>query len=245
MSEIKFAIVGAQRSGSTWIQSSLNSHPQIACAPEIFHPKYDREHSYYVRSMNLSKFNQILNKKSIVYELLDSMYHGQSYAQGFKFMYSQARLIPYKFPMVMKYFKQKDIRIIHVVRENSLRICISREMAKSTGLYHTTYNFNDKNVRPIKVSVQTILKNINKIEKQKRLWRNRLSNYVSIELIYEHFVNDKLEQTKHMLNFLEVDSEITLSSALKKVISVPITQAVKNYSELESALISEGYDGFL
>ncbi len=133
MEKVKFAILSTQRSGSTLIYSSLASHPQIKCLGEIFLPEYKAEFSYFehVRQKGISRPLALIRRNSLVDEFLDRLYSSSTeVATGFKYMYSHSWYVPYRFPMAMTYMKENNVRILHLVRENTLKVCVSRQVAR-------------------------------------------------------------------------------------------------------------------
>lgn len=248
MSASSFAIISTQRSGSTYIRTSLDSHAEVCCAGEVFLPHYNKEHSFHewLKYCDTSYLEGLIGRTHLVYRFLDSVYAAKhDGAQGFKFMYSQARWVPYCYPMVMKYFKDRNVRIIHVVRNNFLEMCISREMAKFTGVYHSKDASEVTEHKMIHVSVPRVLRSISRMERERSAWCARLQSYESLEVSYEDFVRNNEEVSRRMLGFLGVNPDVRLTSSLKKVIRAPIDDVVENYAELAEALRSNGYARFL
>jgi LPS sulfotransferase NodH len=245
LAKINFVIISTQRSGSTLLRTSLDSHPQIRCLGEVFLPTYKQEHSYYeyLKSKGTSKTSAFLRKSALVYEHLDHLYGGYTTnAAGFKVMYDQIGDHRYGFPMVLRYIRGNDVRVIHLVRENSLNTCISKQFARATRTYHT----DDSSAQTaMAIDIPKLIREIRSVEKGKSRWRAILDGDRCLELSYEDFVDNKQAASRRLLDFLEVDSSVQLNSPLKKVLTAPLTESVLNYTELKSALTESGFVGFL
>jgi hypothetical protein len=225
--------------------SSLASHPLIKCLGEIFLPTYKADYSYFehVRQTGISRPLELLRRKNLVYGLLDRLYDSSTEsAIGFKYMYSHSWHVPYRFPMVMKYIKENDVRVLHLLRDSPLNTCVSRQMAKSTSTFHSRTVKDQPNIR---IDIPLMMKQLKRIETQKARWRSRLRKLDSLEISYEEFVEKKRETSIRILDFLGVDHDIELVSPLKKLISRPLRETVENYSEMASAVKAAGYGQFL
>jgi LPS sulfotransferase NodH len=242
---INFVIISTQRSGSTLLRTSLDSHPQIRCLGEVFLPTYKQEHSYYeyLKSKGTSKTSAFLRRSTFVYEHLDHLYGGYTTnAVGFKVMYDQVGYHRYGFPMVLRYIRRNNVQVIHLVRENSLNTCISKQFARATRNYHT----DDKKAQTaMAIDIPKLIREIRSVEKGKSRWRSILERDRCLELSYEDFVDNKQTASRRVLDFLEVDNSVQLISPLKKVLTAPLTESVLNYPELKSALMESGFVRFL
>ena len=245
MNRKAFAIISTALSGSTLIRKALDSHPQIVCAGEIFHSKQSADSFHqYILDLGLSRWEVLPRKKKLVYRFLDKFYEdAEKDIKGFKFMYSQAIWRPYRFPMVMDYLKKQSIPIIHIVRENSLHVFISRAMARRTGIWHSERGRQPDSV--IEIPVAQALRSVKKIERKKALWRRRLASYKVLEVKYDDFVDDRESAAKSMLEFLGANPDIQLSCPMRKVIRAPYEHVVSNYSELKEAFSEAGYSRFV
>jgi LPS sulfotransferase NodH len=144
----KFIILGFQRSGTSWLETMLNSHPEILCLGELFYfasgripflnprgRKTDYSYRKYVETSRRNRMMHFLNRKKAVFECLENVYSDQkNNAIGFKLMYDQAKT----FSRVVSYIENKQIRVLHLVRKNVLKTMISLYSAKNRKLYHTT-----------------------------------------------------------------------------------------------------------
>ncbi len=241
----KFLIISSQRSGSTLIRTLLDSHPGIRCYGEVFLPTYRKEHSFYeyLNTRGYPKVLALLLRGLIVRDFLNCLYGtNDKDAVGFKIMYDQIRYRPYRFPMVLDYMQKNDVKVMHLIRENSFRVCLSRQFARATRTYHT----NETRVQPtLRIDIQLLLDEIKRLEQQKLWCRSIIKGLNAIEVSYEEFVANKDTESSRILNFLGVDDSVELQSPLRKVLTAPIRDAVINYEELESEMKKGGYAHFL
>jgi hypothetical protein len=246
LAKVNFVIISTQRSGSTLIRTSLDSHPEIRCLGEVFLPTYKQEHSYYgsLKAQGVSKTGAIFRRRELVYRHLDQLYgdYPTTGATGFKVMYDQLSYRRYGFPMVLSYVRKNDVRVIHLIRENSLNTCISKQFARATRTYHTDAS-RAQTAMPI--DIPTLIREIKTVEKGKLRWRSVLTGLACLEVSYEDFVNNKHAVSRRLLEFLDVDSAVHLVSPLKKLLTAPLTESVMNYRELESTLKAAGLARFL
>lgn len=245
MDRVDFVIISTQRSGSTLLRSSLGSHPEIECFGEVFLPDYRKEQSFqeYLKIHAASKPLALFRRRHFVYEFLDNLYDSRpDLAVGFKFMYSQARYWPYRFPMVIQYIRRHNVRVIHLVRENAFEICLSRQFARTTHAYH----LSEERTQPsMQIDVPLLLKEMEMVERLKAKWQALLRGFDCMEVRYEDFTREKAAASGRILDFLGVNPNIELVSPLKKVLGASKKDIVLNYPEVEAALKASGYGEFL
>lgn len=240
-----FLIISAQRSGSTLIRTMLDSHPAISCYGEVFLPTYRKQYSFYnyLSQAGHSKVVSVILRSPLVTTFLDQLYSAkQSVAIGFKIMYDQASYRPYKFPMVLTYARKNGIKVIHLVRENSFRVCLSRQFARASKTYHIS---ETQNQSALTIDIPLLLSEIKLLEQKKSWCRSKLKRLDSIEVCYETFIANKPNESVRILNFIGVDESLELHSPLQKVLTAPINEAVINYTELSLAIKNAGYGKFL
>jgi LPS sulfotransferase NodH len=231
----KFVIFTTQRTGSTFLKNYLNSHPEITCFGELFNkPKYClkvHQNQFYKRN----HFNLFAKYKALPY--LESMLIGNQ-AVGFKLMYNQAKEISLT-PCKMR---TSDIKIIHLTRENFLKIYISRQMKKKTGVSHTKRSL-DKKLK-ISLNCEQLIESIKKIQNEVEYY-NILLSKESLNIQYEHLFRDIEGETEKILNFLKIVPNGTMSCHLKKITSDALSDIIDNYDEVTSHLKNTPYEKFL
>ncbi len=245
MARVNFLILTTQRSGSTLLRTSLDSHPEIRCFGEIFLRDYagDRSFSVHSRHVEERNFLALISRSQRVYRFLDEFFSdGGDGAIGFKFMYNLASYRPYNFPMVMDYARKKQVRVIHLIRENTLNSCLSRQFAESTRIYHAENVLEQIGVR---INIPQLLKHMKLVETRKAKWRLKLNRFICLEVSYEEFVKKKDTVSSRILEFLDVNADVNLVSPLKRIRTASLADTVENYAELERAIFAAGYGRFL
>ncbi|MBG9376852.1 sulfotransferase [Panacibacter sp. DH6] len=249
-----FIIFTTQRSGSTVLTKTLDEHPQVFVAGEIFHTNNEIHHPEWhfpfknylgkgtARGM-LMKVNKALNNigmQNKIKKHLDAFYtatEAAETARGFKLMQSQVK----SNPAIWQYIKNNDVKIIVLVRKNIFETALSRYRGRETKVYHSDSTTTQKQKLQIPVAEFTAwlrtLEEANKKLLQQTEGMNRLVLY------YEDFANwnNILQQT---FGFLQVDM-IAIPPALQKVGAKDWRAGIENYEELEKALQQTNYAGWL
>jgi LPS sulfotransferase NodH len=143
----------------------------------------------------------------------------------------------------MDYTRQKQSKVIHLVRENTLKVIVSRHRVRlSGGVAHT---FTEVPILKIHLPASNLIGEIKKIEKAKARWRKRLSAFAFLEVSYESFVSDKKDETHRVLSFLGVDGSYELTSPLKRINPDRLDQVIENYDEVRDILRNTAFAKFL
>ena len=109
--DIRFAIVGNARTGSSHLVSLLDSHPDVACWDgEIFNEGEAFDTSSYQDPQDF---------------LREKVFKINARAVGFKLLWDQMN----RLPNVWRMLKTLDIRLVHTYRENLLDSFISYQLA--------------------------------------------------------------------------------------------------------------------
>ena len=259
---IKFLIITQPRSGSAWFMSCLNSHPQIYCPAQTtlfskqnlspikwFKPdflKVDNPISPYSKYRSGSLKRQIahwFNKKKLVYDFLNHMYAKNQNADaiGFKVNYSQSR----KNRVILSWVKQNDVKIIQLVRYNLLKRLVSHKIANTRSMCHSTHP-----LEPIKVHIdpKVLIEDFRRRQKRFNRYKILFEDVLHVpylEVRYESLLNEFDIEIHKILNFLEVDNVIPLSSDFVKVNPDSLENIVENYNEVRQALSNTDFNKFL
>jgi len=141
----KFILLTRQRTGSTVLARTLDEHPNIFCAGEIFHHGDGIHHSEmqfpfikclqadfpFLRS-GLQIPWGIVRTNSFLTRFFEKTLQEGATSSGFKLMLSQIRL----FPMTKLWLQKPDIKKIVLIRDNALDIVISDQRARQSGQSH-------------------------------------------------------------------------------------------------------------
>jgi hypothetical protein len=244
----RFAIVGVQRTGTTWIRTTLNDHPAILALGEVFlysHGRFpfrrragaDVEHSYrkFLDDSLARKFRHHAGRAGLVREYLDHLYSRPGFeAIGFKLMRTQCD----QFPMVVDFLLQEDVRIIHVVRRNVLKTLISRETARQRKLFHAKGSVP---VAKITLDIASLRSALDRISDDNAYWTRIFGRSAYLQLSYEGFVTDKNTELHRIYEFLCVVPDHEVSSNLVKINPDDLSEVVSNFPEVRRALNATPY----
>lgn len=241
MARTKFFIWCMGRSGSSYLVSLLRSHPEVRCMGERFSlPDGHRRPCFP-------------NEASTKAEL-DALYASKRQgAAGFKFKYPGQHEV---YPDVWRYLceRRSQMRVICLGRRNILKQAISNQ-----NLNQITKRFGSANIsastmagpshdflNPIALDVVKLLPRLRTLSKLRERLRELIGAFPSIHwLSYEQLCAEPERACREVLEFLEVDPTVPLTSPLKKATSDDLRSAIKNYDETCRALESTPYYRFL
>jgi LPS sulfotransferase NodH len=253
-----FIILSLQRSGSTYLHRLLDNHSQIECRDEIYRSGAFTKgnFNYYCNETLLRKIVYLLfkNKQYIAWPasniffgkmsemFLKEVFSNKADCAGFKLMYNQ--LLINRF--MSNWIKKNGVKIIHLVRENALKLHLSHLTKQQRGVAHS-----EKTVETIKVQVNphTLLDELNKIKsahaKISRLLTNDYSANSLIKISYEELLFDYQKSAKVIFEFLGVPYENVSQPKLKKLNPDSVASIIKNYREIHQLLCGTEFEKFL
>ena len=246
-----FIIFTTQRSGSTVLTRTLDEHPEIFCAGELFHEINDIHHpEWHFPSWALSEKNKMLRKvdKIINYPNLrlraiphiKKFYKGAEAAEkarGFKLMISHTRTMPY----VWNYLKTNETKVIVLIRKNVFKTGLSRLRKDETRVPHSAGAVVDNT--KFRVAPAKLLKHIHYLEKVNQQLLDYTAGMPRIVLYYEDF--GQWDGMMHkVFNFLQV-SPLTLQPVLNKLSGKDWREEVSNYQEIEQLMKENNYTQYL
>lgn len=245
----KFVIVGIQRTGTTWIRTTLNNHPSILALGEVFLYSRGRfplrrtegqgiEQSYgdFVEQSARRKLMHFVNRRGIVQDYLEQLFAQQDFeAVGFKLMRTQAK----QFPMIVPYALRKKVRVIHVVRDNVLKTHISRETARRRKLAHSTSHVS---VQQIALPTKGLVSKLDQISSDNFEWECVFADSPYMRLTYESFVAERDTELSRLYSFLSVEPDHGVSSNLVKINPQAIRDVLTNYADVCRSLEGTPYE---
>jgi hypothetical protein len=248
----RFVILGIQRTGTTWIRTTLDSHPAILTLGEVFlhsHGRFpfrrkaglDVQQNYrsYIEKSARRRVQHWFNRPALVADYLQHLYTQPGYdAIGFKLMRTHCKM----FPTVVPYLLDEKVPAIHVVRRNVLKTLISRESARQRKLFHAK---SDVPVKKIKIDVASLLPTLERIAADNQEWETIFRNARYLQVSYESFVSNKELELRRMYEFISVKPDVGVSSNLVKINPDSIKDVVINYDEICRALENTRFSCFL
>ncbi len=244
----RFVILTTQRSGSTVLTRTLDEHPDIFCAGEIFHEsKANIHHSEWhfpnwkIWGGKQSKLNKLVNYPNLK---LNAAKHVKKFfadedsikAKGFKLMYSHIK----QAPSVWNYIADNNIKVIVLVRKSAFDMALSRFRMKTTGTAHSTEKVQ---ASAITIPAQSLLEQTLQLEQVNKKLLSVSANTDRLVLHYEDFA-DWAGMMQKVTTFLHVPF-IDVKPVLQKVGADNWKDAVENYKEIEDVFLKNNAQQFL
>lgn len=239
---IKFIVLSTQRSGSSYLCSLLDKHPDIRCVEEIFMPR-NRNPVTYRTWRNASfgrKLKHLFTRQESIDAYLEELCAGQPKldAFGFKLMYGQVA----RYPEILNWCKRNDVRVVHLIRKNALKMVVSRQVALKRGVYLST-----RPVEAVTVNLDTrrLIPELQQSDRLVQHNRELFSMLPCIETSYEEVMKDRDEQLRRVQTFLGCHVNLQLSSELVKTSPDSLENLIDNYGEVCEALSGSRFEKYL
>jgi LPS sulfotransferase NodH len=133
--------------------------------------------------------------------------------------------------------------ILHLIRLNMLKVIVSRQIAKTSKIYHSTHPIAQQykiNLSPPKVKA-CLSHQTQQIQK----YRQAFADNPYLEVTYESFVTHRDAETRRVLQFLDVEQFTPLISSLVKINSDSLADLIDNYHEVARTLKGTAFEKFL
>ena len=244
---VKFCIFTTQRSGSSWLGTMLNSHPQIKECGEIFF----RSRKPKLTDPSLQSFFEFKQDRlgefrpKLVFEYLKTLdqYTDQHDAVGFKFMYGQI----IRRPEVLIKLVTDQYKIIHLIRDNYLDVILSTQLAREYKLFHSQVEVE---VGKVALEPSWLIKSLHKQDlkvKGSKLLLSALPNPV-LEITYDQLYQHTDETLEKIISFLKIpeqQQEFVLESKLRKINKKNHREVIANFTDVQTALATTKFTTFL
>jgi LPS sulfotransferase NodH len=258
---VPFIVLATQRTGSSWVQEMLNSHPAMRVYTELFvadasgYPMWEPSEIEFANSYLEARagFPRFVTRPYWGVRYLHSLFDQRDVrAVGLKYMYDQVR----RSPEVLPYVAARQVKVVHLIRANMLDTVVSAKLARTTGLYHLAGD--DRPPVPwwpsqrvnakVRLEVPELLSDLRRLSREReriRTWL-RLTRTPTLEVEYEALAQDA-KAFGPVLEFLGCPGSeaALLSSGLQKVRTNAQAEAVENLTEVQEALAATPYGVFL
>ena len=247
----RFVLLTTQRTGSSWLTTLLDSHPNADAYGELFLPGEGARPPWGARTVErfwsarskLGESGRSQRRPRVTFSYLDHLFasHPRVRAIGFKLMYDQA----VKYPEILVYCIRNRVRVIHLVRPNVLDMVISRELMVVRGEAHATAA---DEVAPVRVTLDPagIRRRLRLLELETVSFRRalRMLRLRHLEVAYDALVSDG-RILEDVLRFLDLPADTDLESPLVKVNDRRQSELVENYAAVSKSLRGTRYAAFL
>nr|WP_320193894.1 sulfotransferase [uncultured Desulfobacter sp.] len=237
-----FIILTTQRTGSTMFYHYLNQHPSISARGELFMKKSKKDNSYkaFKNATVRNKINHLFNRNASVEQFLSAYFSADLPAQavGFKLMYDQIN------SSITQWIIDNKVKIIHLIRRNTLKMILSRKTAMKRKLYHSTGTEKIENVT-IHLQPEKTINEIKNIQANIKKYQQRYPQKEYIEIFYEDFVENMNKEAQAIFSFLNLDPFECSVPEYKKINTDNIQQLIENYEEITSFFGKTEFNRFL
>ena len=233
---VRFILIGNARTGTGYLRSSIDNHPNAFCLGEILHPKQksvrSRAHSNYFKDneyLNLSADDEN-TQRTIQY--LDNKIWPQcrpDFSFGFKLLYYQIDDLN-----LWKYLSSKktEIRIVHIIR-NPIAVYVSHQQAYLTQNWISFEGEKKSAAKPISIDIKHFLGHLNEVEKKYKQIK-KISTKIE-QVNYEELVMNYQMTLNRVYDFLELPPHKARSKLVKQQ-GWSIENRIKNFDEFSTQL---------
>lgn len=248
----KFCVITTPRSGSTWLATLLDSHPQIKSFEEPFIWRAERPNwtdkdfpTYYNYKTNLDKKSPLTLFRYL--DILDTYKSDNDFdIIGFKIMYNQIQENP---EVIIKLLLDR-YRIVHLIRQNYLDIIISRAAKRQHRIAHSNQieSSQIQSTKQVVLDTSSLIADLNRCSRNNKLFRTllKLMPLPVLEITYESMQKDYNQVLRSVADFLGVNSDaIAFKSELKKLNKGDYAEKIANYEGVVETLTGSNYLKFL
>lgn len=244
----KFCVITTPRSGSTWLATLLDSHPQIKSFEEPFIWRADRPNWTDTDFPTYYDYKNSEQQQSpfTLFRYLNILHSYKSETDfdiiGFKIMYNQIQ----ENPEVMLKLLLDNYRIIHLIRQNYLDVIISRAAKKQYHLAHSSQV--QTKTKQVVINTSYLIKDLDRCTRNNKIFSLLLKiiPLKVLEITYESMQQDYNQVLCSVADFLDVSSDsITFKSDLKRINKGKYSDKISNYDEVLETLSGSTYMRFL
>lgn len=237
---VKYCLLTTQRSGSTWLMSTLNGVPGVAGFLELFLPHTPAKDPTWLVDPHPPAFHDWVAGAARPRPLATRTYlrtlpgwAPAARAVGFKLMINQA--LRY-YPEVLPLLRAQGYRLILLTRD-PMELAISRYFAQTTRVAHRAAAQRNAPAAPAPVRIDPAWA---RHDMRRRLLEFRAARaavralgFATHRLDYAELAADTPGRIGACAQFLGVDGHAGgAASPLVKVVNAPYTEVVENYDEI-------------
>lgn len=191
--ETKFVVLTTNRSGSTWLMSTLNSLPHTTAQGELFLPRLRVAEKRWDSDFARPRFIEtkpvgLPFRPFSVFSYLNALYSTPG-AVGFKLMYEQLGL----YPEILAYLVRHHMRVVHLVRRNHLDVVLSYAVKARLGRAHLLSGQSAPADLCVELATEKLMPKLAWLEKKQNIARTllRWCNLPHLEVAYEDLLRDQ------------------------------------------------------
>ena len=238
---VRFALVGAPRTGSTLLRMTLDGLEGCRCQGELLAPQRVRGYGAAGARAALSRSERAAQQESLLAErrrdpvafLLRALDRGAERASGFKVLYGSL-LAPEAADVRRALVADRSWRIIHLVRGNALRRYVSEEVLRAGGPANSRSPRGPDATSPtLRLDPEHFARRCEEIEVQRARVDRLIAGNPRLDLSYEALAADVPGSVARVADFLglRVDGA-RIEPALQRVGSDDLRGVVSNLDEV-------------
>ncbi|MCA9934350.1 MAG: sulfotransferase [Anaerolineales bacterium] len=238
----KFIVLGRSRTGSNFLRSLLNDHPQVETYGEIFRNKEAMDWDHIGRLQNDKMHQLLLNDPvKLVSDKVFRRYPKETAAVGFKIFYYHAQDPGWQaiWPYLLA---QTDIHVIHMKRANILQTHLSRKRAELTDSWVNTGGEREKGTAVL-LNYDECLADFERTRAYEEEYDHLFAAHPKIELIYEALSADYAGEMQRIQEFLHLPLRPVQPGTYKQS-HKSLSQSITNYHELKEQFAGSPWEGF-
>ena len=264
---VRFIVLTAGRTGSTWLTQALNSHPEIVCFGDVFKVTVGRVGFGVDGYDDFSTRDQALRERDVrkfLQERIFCDYGSGVHAVGFKLQYKN---VYGGYPGLLDHLTaDRELKVVHLQRSNLLRSMISLQLAETTGQYHrqplrvgwrlllTGLRHPGRAVERLRARAATrsyapsgltltregCEQFIQKVRWMQGHYNKLFAEHEHIDVRYEKMAREPQSIFSQVQQFLGVQAQ-TLSYSQQPLNVAPMRELLANYDELREAFQDTQY----
>lgn len=247
-SHTNFVILTQARTGSTMLQTMLNSHPEIECFGEVFNPAVSNGYEKWKDRFFLRRLANKYIRDYAVEKYLTSLASPGSEkplsAIGFKVIY------PGQFDRWsgLRYFwRTRDFKVVSLIRKNILRKYLSSRIANIEGKWSAKEaRSKNKNISVV-VDTRDMMRYIDRVSRIYESIGQLTQEFRGIKITYEDLSSNKevvITQVLDYLGNIELHENALRATTVKQN-PERMDQIIENYEEVCSVLRGTKYESCL
>ncbi len=243
----KYIVLSSPRSGTNHLIHLLGSHPAIRSFGELFQPDFllgnptptllEHPLVFHVFKRYRSKYPVFL-----LHHFIYRRHYSRMKSVGFKIFYDHAK--SEQLAYVWDYLaRKKDLKIIHMIRKNSLKALVSFTIAKQTHEFITFTKSQEHTNLRIHLEFEECIRYFRQAQVWQKYYADFFGSHAIHRVLYEDLLQDEQKETTAIQRFLGVPV-IKLSSPVEKQNYRSLRDIISNYTTLRSRFARTEYADF-
>lgn len=238
----KFVIVGEGRSGSTFLQLLLASHPNILSYGELLNPNTDQREN---DARNYGQFPALTRADDAIEFLNRYIFiaHPETIqACGFRLFYSHGRAGNWR--DIWEALREAKIKTIHLKRQNYLDRYLSLQLGFRSQQWTMFAGDARQKEEPIVLDPIECLKDFQRASQQRIEADQFFQHNPKIDVIYEKLSANPEMVMREVQSFLNIDQHTLLTNLVKQRVQKK-SEIIANYEELKAQFESWASEGLV